>query len=297
MTDTARPSTLKVWLAATRPATLLACAVPVLVGAALAQAQGRFKLWPVLAALVCAGLLQIGTNLYNDYADFKKGADTADRLGPARATQKGWLTPKQVFWGAAACFAASVLLGSSLVWVGGWPILVVGVLSVLCGYAYTGGPLPLAYHGLGELFVLLFFGLVAVAGTYYVQALSLHPSLWWAAVPVGALASAILVVNNLRDRLTDARANKRTLAVRLGATATRVEYSALLAVSYASPLLAALLGVASWGWMLSWITLPLALREARAIWTLDGAALNPHLGGTARLEMAFGLTLAVGVVL
>lgn len=297
MTDTARPSTLKVWLAATRPATLLACAVPVLVGAALAQAQGRFKLWPVLAALVCAGLLQIGTNLYNDYADFKKGADTADRLGPARATQKGWLTPKQVFWGAAACFAASVLLGSSLVWIGGWPILLVGVLSVLCGYAYTGGPLPLAYHGLGELFVLLFFGLVAVAGTYYVQALSLHPSLWWAAVPVGALASAILVVNNLRDRLTDARANKRTLAVRLGATATRVEYSALLAVSYASPLLAALLGVASWGWMLSWITLPLALREARAIWTLDGAALNPHLGGTARLEMAFGLTLALGVVL
>jgi 1,4-dihydroxy-2-naphthoate octaprenyltransferase len=276
---------------------LLACAVPVLVGAALAQAQGSFKLWPVLAALVCAGLLQIGTNLYNDYADFKKGADTADRLGPARATQKGWLTPKQVSWGAAACFAAAVLLGSSLVWVGGWPILLVGVLSVLCGYAYTGGPLPLAYHGLGELFVLLFFGLVAVAGTYYVQALSLHPSLWWAAVPVGALASAILVVNNLRDRLTDARANKRTLAVRLGATATRVEYSALLALSYASPLLAALLGVAPWGWMLSWITLPLALREARAIWTLDGAALNPHLGGTARLEMAFGLTLAVGVVL
>jgi 1,4-dihydroxy-2-naphthoate octaprenyltransferase len=168
-------------------------------------------------------------------------------------------------------------------------------VSLICAVAYTGGPYPLAYHGLGDLFVLVFFGFVAVAGTYFVQALALTPSIWFAAAPVGLLATAILVVNNLRDRHTDAAANKRTLAVRFGARAARIEYTALLGLAFLSPVLAVALGLGGPGWLLPLLAAPAAIRQVGAIWRTDGAALNPHLGATARLELFFGILLSVGV--
>lgn len=302
-TQTERPSQVKAWLLASRPATLLACAVPVLVGTAMAARDGVLRLDAAAVALLCSGLIQIGTNLYNDYADFKKGADDEARLGPARATQRGWLTPRQVALGAALCFGLSVLFGGWLVYLAGWPILVVGLLSVFFGYAYTGGPLPLAYNGLGELFVMIFFGVVAVCGTYYVQAVPSGAAQLWSwpvaltSVSVGALASCILVVNNLRDHITDARAKKRTLAVMLGPTAARWEYALFILLAYAMPALAVGLGWGSSWWLLPMLSLPLAFKEIRAIFREEGAALNPHLGATARLELVFGVLLSVGVLL
>ncbi len=294
---TARPSTWRVWILATRPATLLACVVPVVVGTALAAAAGMLRVDAALAALCSAGFIQIGTNLFNDYADFKRGADTEDRLGPARATQRGWLTPNQVAVGAAVCFGLAVVLGAYLVWLSGWPLVAIGLLSVVCGVAYTGGPYPLAYNGLGELFVLLFFGFAAVCGTYFIQADSVSMAAVLASIPIGCLASAILVVNNLRDRKTDVVAGKKTLVVRFGQAAGRWEYVAFLAVSYLAVTLAWPLGWGGPGWLLPWLSLPLAIAQVRAIFRLDGAALNPHLGKTARLEMVFGFLLAVGVLL
>ena len=290
-----RPSTLKVWLLACRPATLLAGVTPVVVGAALALANGVFQLGPALGALLGATFIQIGTNLANDYYDFKKGADTDARLGPARAAQKGWLSPREVATGTAVALGLAFLTGLYLVSVAGWPILALGLVSIALAVGYTGGPYPLAYHGLGDLFVLVFFGYAAVAGTYYVQALTVAPEVWLAATPVGALATAILVVNNLRDRFTDAEANKRTLAVRFGATAARIEYSVLFAVAYAAPMMAVSLGWGGLGWLLPLLSLPLAMRQVRAVWQTDGAALNPHLGATARLELLVGALLAIGV--
>lgn len=293
----ARPSTARVWIGATRPATLLACFVPVLVGVGFAAGQGEVH--PVLTALILlsAGFIQIGTNLYNDYADFKRGADTDDRLGPARATQRGWLTPRAVAMGAKVSFGLAVLFGAVLVYTAGWPILVIGAAGVVCGVAYTGGPYPLAYNGLGELFVFVFFGVAAVLGTLYVLTGAVTAASAVGAAAVGLLATAILVVNNLRDRHTDARAGKKTLAVRLGSTGTRVEYTAVVVLAYVLVLAVPALGLGSWFWLLSWLSIPLAAREIRALWTKDGAALNPHLGGAARLELTFGALLAVGVAL
>lgn len=295
--DAPRPSTARVWLAAARPQTLTAGAVPVLVGTALAFADGVGHAGAALAALAGAVFIQIGTNLFNDYEDFKRGADTAERLGPARATQRGWLTPRQVGVGTAVSFALAVLFGALLVERAGQPILVLGVVSVLCGLAYTGGPMPLAYHGLGDVFVMAFFGVAAVAGTYYVQALTLTPSAVLLGVAVGALATCILIVNNLRDRVTDAKAGKRTLAVRFGAGFARAEYAAMLALAYAIPVWHVLTTRGGFGWLLPLLTLPLAVRELIALHRKDGAALNPHLGGAARLGVAYGALLAVGLSL
>jgi 1,4-dihydroxy-2-naphthoate polyprenyltransferase len=290
-------SRARAWFLAIRPRTLTAGLVPVGVGTALAFAHGLARPLPAVAALVGALLIQIGTNLSNDYFDFVRGADTAERLGPARATQQGWLPPKAVLAGALACFALAIGVGSYLVSVGGWPIVAIGLASVLAGYAYTGGPFPLAYHGLGDAFVFIFFGLVAVAGTYYVQALALHPAVWLAATPVGALGVALLAVNNLRDRPTDARAGKRTLVVRLGARFGRAEYAAMLALALASPL-------ALWaaGWSSAWALLALggaaaALAPLRRVFNSDGPVLNRALAETARLQLVFGALLSLGLCL
>ncbi len=191
--------TLKTWLMAARPKTLTAALVPVMVGTALAYGLGVGRWLPALAALVGAMFIQIGTNLTNDYYDFKKGADTEERLGPQRVTQSGLIAPGTVLASALTFFGLAVATGIYLVVVGGWPIVAIGLASVLAGYAYTGGPFPLAYHGLGDVFVFIFFGLVAVPGTFYVQALTVGPAAWWAAIPVGAIGTALLVVNNLRD--------------------------------------------------------------------------------------------------
>jgi 1,4-dihydroxy-2-naphthoate octaprenyltransferase len=291
-----RPS-LKSWLMAVRPKTLTASLMPVAVGTGLAFGEHVGRWLPAIAALVGALFIQIGTNFTNDYYDFKKGADTAERLGPVRVTQSGLISPGTVLAGAMVCFALAILTGTYLVWVGGWPIVAIGLTSVLCGYAYTGGPLPLAYHGLGDVFVFVFFGLVAVTGTYYVQALTVSTAAWWATIPVGALGTALLVVNNLRDAHTDVKAHKRTLVVRLGTGAGKVEYIVLLVASFATPFILFGLGLASAWVFLALLSAPLAVPPLKLVLRAQGAALNAALGGTARLQLVFGLLFALGLFL
>ena len=289
------PSPLRAWLAAARPRTLPAAMTPVLVGTALAIADNVFHPLAALAALIGALLIQVGTNFANDYFDFRKGADTADRLGPPRATAQGWVTPGQMARATAITMTLALLVGIYLAIVGGWPIIVIGLASILSGVLYTGGPLPLAYIGLGDLFVFVFFGLVAVGGTYYVQALAWPPDhVWYAATMVGCIATAILVVNNLRDRHTDAAANKRTVAVMFGARFARVEYTLLIGVAFSTAIAAVALGHMPIGWLLPLLGLPLAIIRTRAVWRTDGVALNPLLGGTAQLGLIVGALLAVG---
>ncbi|CAM3276931.1 1,4-dihydroxy-2-naphthoate polyprenyltransferase [Corallococcus sp. ZKHCc1 1396] len=296
--DAAPPRpTLKTWLMAVRPKTLTAGAVPVLVATALAYGEGVGRLLPALAALLGAVLIQIGTNFINDYYDFKKGADTEERLGPKRVTQSGLIAPATVLMGGLTCFALATLVGVYLVAVGGWPIVAIGVMSLLCGYAYTGGPYPLGYHGLGDLFVLIFFGIVAVTGTYYVQAGTVGPAAWWASLPVGAIGTCLIVVNNQRDASTDVKAGKRTVVVRFGAGFGRAEYVLLLLASYATPFVLFAKGLTS-GWVfLPLLSLPLVVTPLRLMLKSEGAALNPALGATAKLQLVFGLLFALGLFL
>ncbi len=289
------PAGIRVWLLAARPRTLTAAVVPVLVGTAVAAAYGGFRPLPALAALLTAMCIQIGTNFANDFHDFQRGADTHERVGPQRVTQSGLIAPRTVRAAALGTFGVALAIGIYLAVVGGWPILITGLASIAAGWAYTGGPWPFGYHGLGDLFVFVFFGLVATAGTTYVQLHAVPPAAWIAAVPVGALATAILVVNNLRDIATDARAGKRTLAVRLGADATRVEYVVLLVVAFAAPF--ALLPLARPWVLLPLATLPLAAAPLRLVFRGQGAELNAALGTTARLHLAYGALLALGLVL
>ncbi|WNG36586.1 1,4-dihydroxy-2-naphthoate polyprenyltransferase [Archangium violaceum] len=289
--------TLKTWLMAARPKTLTAALVPVMVGTALAYGLGVGRWLPALAALVGAMLIQIGTNLTNDYYDFKKGADTAERLGPKRVTQSGLIAPGTVLASALLCFGLAVVTGIYLVVVGGWPIVAIGLASVLAGYAYTGGPFPLGYNGLGDVFVFIFFGLVAVPGTFYVQALTVGPAAWWAAIPVGAIGTALLVVNNLRDASTDVKAGKRTLVVRFGTTMGKAEYVLLLVAAFATPLVMWGLGLASPWVLLALLSVPVAVPPLKLVLEAEGAALNPALGGTARLQLVFGVLFSAGLLL
>ncbi len=293
------------WLVAMRPRTLPAAATPVIIGVTLAVADGIFAWLPALACLVCALLLQVAANFANDYFDHKKGADTAQRLGPPRATSSGWLTPQAVLRATFATLALAVALGAYLVYVGGTPILVIGLAGIAAVLLYTGGPKPLGYMGLGDLFVFLFFGFAAVGGTYFVQAAAhglpsatawVPGTVWLAAVPAGCLVTAILVVNNLRDRVTDAAAHKRTLAVLIGPRATRVEFAALLCVAYAVPVVVLAAGLGPWGWLAPLLTLPLAALRMARVWQLDGKALNPELGATAKLGLWYALLLFAGLV-
>ncbi|MDQ3265210.1 MAG: 1,4-dihydroxy-2-naphthoate polyprenyltransferase [Myxococcota bacterium] len=292
----AAPS-LKTWLLAIRPRTLTAAIVPVMIGSALAFGDGRGQWLPAVAALLGALLIQIGTNLTNDYYDFKKGADTHERLGPVRVTQAGLISPQTVLLAAVASFAAALVIGLYLVAVAGWPVVLIGMASLLSGYAYTGGPYPLAYNGLGDVFVFVFFGFVAVGGTYFVQALGLPPKALLAAVPVGALGTAILVVNNLRDATTDVKAGKRTLIVRFGERAGRGEYLACLALAFGTPLVLRLLGWEGWAVLLPLAAAPFAVAPLRRVLQQRGAALNPGLGETAKLQLVFGALFAAGLYL
>lgn len=289
-------SVAQAWLSAVRPATLTAAVGPVLVGTALAADAGAVNLVAAGAALLGAMLLQVGCNLFNDAADFAKGADTEARIGPTRAVQAGLLTERQVRWASGLTFAAVVPIGLYLAWVGGWVFMGIGLAGIAAGILYTGGPYPLGYIGLGDLFVMLFFGLAAVCGTYYLQTLSMTGEVIWQALCVGALATAILVVNNLRDRHTDRAAGKRTLAVLWGERFARAEYTALLSFALVVPIVLALTG-AGWGRVLPVLTLPVVVVQIRALWIEDGAALNPHLGRTAKLGLVYSALLAVGVVL
>jgi len=283
------------WWLAIRPATLTASAAPVLVGTGAAWADGMFALGPALAALVGAALLQVGANFANDVFDFERGADNADRLGPQRATQQGWISAAQMKRAMWLAFAGATAVGLYLTWVAGWPVLALGLLSIAAAYLYTGGPKPYGYLGLGDLSVFVFFGPGAVAGTYFVQALSVSSLALLASLPIGALATAILVVNNLRDIETDARAGKHTLAVRLGDGPTRSYYLLLLIVAYAVPLLLWWRGLVDAWVLLSWLSLPLALQLARRMRHERGLALNGCLVRTAHLEVVFGLLFALGL--
>ncbi len=283
------------WLSAMRPRTLSAALVPVLVGLALSSRFEAVDRVLGLATLAAALLIQVATNLANDYYDFQSGADTAERVGPLRVTQAGLFSPRTVRNAAFATLAAAALPGLWLVWVGGVPIAIIGVLSLLCALAYTGGPWPLAYKGLGDVFVFVFFGLVAVAGTVWLQLAVLPALIWPAALAVACLATAILVVNNLRDVDTDRAARKRTLVVRFGEQFTRAEYYTLVSLPFAC--LAFLFPAVGWGALLPLAAAPLAWSEAQALSRLSGPALNQSLASTARLHLIFGLLLAAGLAL
>jgi len=289
-------SPARAWFLATRPKTLAAAAVPVAVGTAVAYASGHLAWLPAIAALLGALLIQIGTNLANDYFDFKKGADTHERLGPLRVTQAGLLTETAVRNAMIGTFALSAVVGSYLVAVGGWPIAVIGILSILSGVAYTGGPFPLGYNGLGDVFVFIFFGIVAVTGTYWVQALAWSNIALISAVPVGLLSVAILIVNNYRDIDTDVKAGKRTLAVRMGRKATQVQYGSTLLVAYFIPVIQYFTGYSPWIF-LPLLTLPIAAIRMREFLTLSGKDLNPVLENTAKLLVIFGALYTVGLAM
>jgi len=290
-------STRSAWWLAVRPATLTASAAPVAVGIGVAWSAGLFAAGPALAAMLGALFLQVGANFANDVFDFERGADTEDRKGPQRATQSGWITPVQMKRAMWLAFGAAMATGVYLASVGGWPVVALGLASIAAAYLYTGGPKPYGYLGLGDVAVFLFFGFGAVVGTYYVQALSVSSLALAAAIPVGALATAILAVNNLRDIETDALAGKRTLAVRIGDGPTRAYYLLLLCVAYTLPALLWWLDQASVWVMLPWISLPLGLRLALRMHHDRGLALNGCLVGTARLEVVFGLLFALGLAL
>jgi 1,4-dihydroxy-2-naphthoate polyprenyltransferase len=292
-----QPGSWRAWLLATRPPTLFAAVVPVLIGAACAHVGGSVRWAPTLGALLGALLLQIAANFANDVFDFEKGADTGERLGPTRAVQAGLLSPAQVRRGLWLIIALSVLAGLYLTWEGGWPFLVIGLTSILAAVAYTGGPYPLGYNGLGDLFVMIFFGFVAVCGTTLLSLGKVPEVAWWSAWPAGALATAILVVNNLRDRATDLVAGKRTLAVRFGRSFTLAEYFFLVLSSFAVPLVLWLRLNFGPAIVLPFLAAPMAWLLSRQVARRQGRELNPVLVGTARLLMVFGALLALGLVL
>lgn len=286
------------WILAARPKTLTAAAAPVVVGTGVAALHGLASPLPAAAALVGSLLIQVATNLANDYYDFVRGGDTPERVGPMRVTQAGVLPPETVKAGMLASLGAALLVGVYLAWVGGWPIVLIGLASMACAVLYTGGPFPLAYHGLGDLFVFVFFGLVAVNGTTYVQAGSWPVDGLLAGVAMGALITDILVVNNLRDIPTDARAGKRTLAVRLGVRATRAEYALLLAVAFVVPPV----GVAALEWptwtLATLLVIPLAMAPLRRVLSFaEPRELLPALGQTSRVVAIYGLLLGLGLAL
>ena len=289
-------SHLRLWLLAARPRTLPAAIAPVLVGTALAGSEGTFRVGPFVAALIGSVFIQIGTNLSNDYSDARRGADTEDRLGPVRVTAGGLMPPRRVLVGTYVAFGVAVAAGLYLAAVAGWQLLVVGAASILAGVLYTGGPRPYGYEGLGELFVFAFFGLVAVAGSYFVQVEELRWEAVALGVPVGLLAAAILVVNNVRDIDTDRRAGKRTLAVKLGRERARLLFVGMVVLAFAVPIL--LIPALSAWLLLTLAALPLVPALVRTVRTrTDGPALNGALAATGRLLAVFSLLLAGGVLL
>lgn len=291
------PPFLKIWLSATRPRTLPAALAPVLVGTALAAHVGRADFCAATLCLLFAGLIQIGTNFANDYFDYIKGADTETRVGPLRAVAAGWVRPEVMRRAMIGIFATAFVAGLALIaWGGPWLILI-GVASIVCGVAYTGGPWPLGYNGLGDLFVFLFFGLVAVGATYFVQAGALTPDVWLAAVPVGLLAANILVVNNYRDRTTDAVAGKRTLVVRFGLRFARVQFNTSLLVAGGIPLVFWARGFSVWC-LLPLVLAPVAWRHSRRLLNSHAPAeLIVLLGDTGKLLAAYAGLAALGFAL
>ena len=309
MNEGPEPSRLGAWLIAARPHTLPAAVSPVVVGTGLALGEGVFAPLPAMAALVGAVLIQIGTNLANDYFDAVKGADTDEREGFTRVTAGGLIPPRRVLWATAGTYALAIAVGVYLVTVGGLPVVAIGLASVLAGVLYTGGPYPYGYYALGDAFVFVFFGLVAVTGTYYVQAVSgLAGVPVWppagtvptaavvASLPMAGLITDILVVNNVRDIETDRAAGKTTLAVALGYGGSRLEFVGLLGVAYVAPFWFLARPGHSIAVLLPVVTLPYAALVTRTVLTrTDGAALNPALERTGRLTAAFAVLFGLGL--
>ncbi|MDY0088596.1 MAG: 1,4-dihydroxy-2-naphthoate polyprenyltransferase [Coriobacteriia bacterium] len=291
-----RPGPLGVWALAIRPKTLPAAAASVIIGTALAWYDGVFAPGPALAALLIALLLQIGSNLANDVYDDERGADTTERLGPVRVTQSGLLSRAQVKRGMAVVFGAAFVLGLYLTWVRGPMVLVVGIAAIIAAIAYTGGPWPLGYHGLGEVFVFLFFGVTAVVGTYWVQGGTPPLSAWLMSIPAGLLIVAILVVNNLRDIEQDRAAHKHTIAVRIGPAATRMEYAMCVAGAYLVVALGVAFDVVPVHAMASWLSIPLAYATWRVVASREGRPLNRALALTGQTTLLFAIFFAVGMV-
>ena len=283
---------------AARPRTLPAAIAPVLVGTALAGYENVFHPLRFVAALLGAIFIQVGTNLSNDYSDARRGADADDRLGPVRVTAGGLVPPRQVLVATYVSFGLAVLAGAYLIAVAGWQLLLVGAASILAGVAYTGGPRPYGYEGLGELFVFLFFGIVAVAGSYFVQVTHLEWEAFALAVPVGLLAAAILVVNNFRDIDSDRRAGKRTLAVRLGRERTRVLYAAIVYLAFVLAPVVWIFGPLKPWVLLPWLTIVLAAGVVRTVRNrTDGPSLNQALAQTGMLQLTFCMLLSAGLLL
>jgi 1,4-dihydroxy-2-naphthoate octaprenyltransferase len=291
-------SGVRIWLMAARPRTLPAAIAPVLVGTALAGFGHVFHPLRFVAALLGAIFIQVGTNLSNDYSDARRGADADDRLGPVRVTAGGLVPPRQVLVATSVSFGVAVLAGVYLIVVAGWLLLVIGAASILAGVLYTGGPRPYGYEGLGELFVFLFFGVVAVAGSFFVQVKHLHWEAFALSVPVGLLAAAILVVNNIRDIDSDRRASKRTLAVKLGRARTRWLFAAVVYLAFLLAPITWIFGPVKPWVMLTWLALPLATALVRIVRTrTDGPSLNGALARSGMLQLAFCVLLSAGLLL
>jgi 1,4-dihydroxy-2-naphthoate octaprenyltransferase len=292
-------SNIGAWLLAARPKTLAAGVTPVVIGAVLAQADGHLHLPSLLCCALGALLIQIGTNYANDYFDFVKGTDTEERIGPKRATQAGLVTPRQMLLATVIVFALAFLPGGYLIYRAGWPLLAIGLVSVACGVLYTGGPYPLGYLGLGDLFVLVFFGPVAVAGTYYVQALQMPPEVIFAGLAPGLFSTAILSVNNLRDADTDVKTGKRTLAVRLGKSFARWEYAVTLFLgAVVVPVALCVWTGGHWPVLIALASFAAAVPAIRTVFTSnDGPTLNAMLARTGGLLVLFTLLFSVGWLL
>ncbi len=287
-------SGFKAWILAARPKTLWAGACPVVLGVAVAIADASFHALAAVMTLAASLLIQIGTNYCNDYCDYKKGADTHERQGPTRATQAGWVTPAAMRNATVLVFALAALVGLYLIGRGGWPIAVIAVASILSGVLYTAGPYPIGYIGLGDVFVIVFFGPVAVAGTYYLQALDVNAAILWLGLTPGLWSTALLTVNNLRDVDQDRAAGKRTLAVRFGRGFARTEYTLCVLGAVLIPLIVVVSAGGHRGMLLTLLLFPLAVPALRAVWTgADGAVLNPVLGRTSKLLLVHTALLAV----
>jgi len=290
-----KPSPVKIWLLAARPKTLPAGIVPVLVGGVMAYAAEGFHLLSFLAALFGSIMIQIGTNYANDLFDYKKQTDTTDRIGPLRVTQAGLATPRQTATATCVVFALAFLAGIYLVYRGGWPVVIIGLSSILFGILYTAGPLALGYIGVADMFVFVFFGPVALAGTYYVQTLEMSWPVILAGVPFGMISTAILVVNNLRDIETDTKGGKRTLAVRYGRTFARWQYLIMLGGAALIPVVMSVFDLAGSYLPLAALYLLLARKPVKAVFiSRDGETLNDTLADTGKLLIIYGILFGIG---
>ncbi|MGE5498937.1 MAG: 1,4-dihydroxy-2-naphthoate polyprenyltransferase [Syntrophothermus sp.] len=296
ITETAKPDKIKSWILASRPKTLPAAIAPVIIGSSLAANDETFSLVSAIIALLCSLLIQIGTNFTNDLYDFLSGADKKDRPGPARVLASGYISINEMKAGIAIVFGTAFLLGLYLVWLGGFPVLVIGILSILAGMAYTAGPYPLAYNGLGDVFVFIFFGLVATIGTYYVQAFTVTTFSLLAAVPMGALITNILVVNNYRDSDDDRAAGKRTTAVIFGKSFAKVQYIVLLLLSYSVPVISYFYYKHDMWILLPLLTIPVAFRLIKMLFTCKGRELNDMLALTAKLSVIYSVLFSAGIL-